>query len=199
MKKRFCVRLCLLLVIPGLLFTVSCAKKEVRTPETTITETDEAARIAAQKAEEERRRAEASRLEEERLRDEAEKQWQQQAAERKKAAARQRFEFEDIHFSFDRSDLSETAQRLLREKAAWLWDNPSSRIVIEGHCDERGTTEYNLALGERRAVSAKRFLMDLGISSSRMTSVSYGEEKPLDSGHNEAAWAKNRRAHFVLR
>ena len=71
--------------------------------------------------------------------------------------------------------------------------------MIEGHCDERGTAEYNIALGERRARSAMDFLVDLGISASRLSTVSYGEERPLDPRHNEAAWAKNRRAHFVIR
>jgi len=69
---------------------------------------------------------------------------------------------------------------------------------VEGHCDERGTNEYNLALGERRANAAKRYLLSLGISSDRISSISYGEEKPLDPGHNEEAWAKNRRGHFII-
>ena len=80
----------------------------------------------------------------------------------------------------------------------WLNDNPDANIVIEGHCDDRGTNAYNLALGERRAESVKAFLADLGIESARMTTISYGEEKPLDLGQNEEAWAKNRRAEFVL-
>ena len=72
-------------------------------------------------------------------------------------------------------------------------------VSIEGHCDDRGTTEYNIALGERRALSAKKFLVNLGISESRLTTVSFGEERPLDLGNNDAAWAKNRRAHFVVK
>jgi peptidoglycan-associated lipoprotein len=77
-------------------------------------------------------------------------------------------------------------------------NNTFATVTIEGHCDERGTDEYNIALGERRANSAKRYLVNLGVDSSRLETVSYGEEKPVDSGHNEAAWKKNRRAHFVI-
>jgi len=105
---------------------------------------------------------------------------------------------EDIHFEFDKSSLNAEAQGILKSSAAWLKNNPSVIIEIEGHCDERGTIEYNLALGDRRARSAKDFLVNLGISSSRMTTISYGEEMPLDPSHNEGAWAKNRRAHFTI-
>jgi peptidoglycan-associated lipoprotein len=91
------------------------------------------------------------------------------------------------------------AMALLKEKAAWLDQNPKVGIVIEGHCDERGTTEYNLALGERRAMSAQQFLLNLGVSAGRITIISFGEERPLDPGSDETAWAKNRRAHFVIR
>ena len=80
----------------------------------------------------------------------------------------------------------------------WLRPYPSVRILIEGHCDERGTAAYNLALGERRADTAKEFLVNLGIPADRVTTISYGEEKPVDPGQNEEAWAKNRRAHFEL-
>jgi peptidoglycan-associated lipoprotein len=76
--------------------------------------------------------------------------------------------------------------------------NPSVKIQIEGHCDERGTVEYNLALGERRANSAKRYLSSLGLTVNRVSTISYGKEKPLDPGHNEEAWAKNRRDHFIV-
>ena len=76
--------------------------------------------------------------------------------------------------------------------------NTNVSVIIEGHCDERGTNEYNMALGDRRASSAKSFLVDLGVESRRLTTISYGEEKPIDPAHNEAAWAKNRRAHFVI-
>ena len=109
---------------------------------------------------------------------------------------RERFINEDIFFDFDSSTLGPKAQAILKAKAEWMARNPHLNIVIEGHCDNRGTTEYNLALGERRAESVKRYLQDLGISESRIRTISYGEERPLARGDNEEAWAKNRRAHF---
>ena len=105
---------------------------------------------------------------------------------------------EDIYFAFDRSSLSPMAQENLRRKAEWLRANPDATVTIEGHCDERGTNEYNLALGDRRAESAKSVLVDLGISSKRLATISYGEERPVDPRSTEEAWAKNRRAHFVV-
>lgn len=105
---------------------------------------------------------------------------------------------EDIYFEFDKSTLTAASQENLTRKAEWLRENPDVTVTIEGHCDERGTPEYNLALGDRRAESAKSFLRDLGISPSRLTTISYGEEKPVDPRHNEEAWAKNRRDHFVV-
>lgn len=105
---------------------------------------------------------------------------------------------EDIYFDFDKSTLTPAAQDNLLRKAEWLRENPSATVTIEGHCDERGTNEYNLALGDRRAESAKAFLIDLGIDRSRLATISYGEERPVDPRHNEEAWAKNRRDHFVV-
>jgi peptidoglycan-associated lipoprotein len=108
------------------------------------------------------------------------------------------FESESIYFDFDKSDLTTAAQALLKKKADWLRQNPAYSLRIEGNCDERGTNEYNLALGERRAASAKKFLAALGIAENRISIISYGEERPVDPGHNEAAWAKNRRDDFRL-
>jgi peptidoglycan-associated lipoprotein len=105
---------------------------------------------------------------------------------------------EDIHFEFDQSSLTSEAQEVLKRDADWLRSNSSVAVEIEGHCDERGTIEYNLALGDRRARSAKDFLVNLGVSSTRMRTISYGKEMPLDPGHNEGAWAKNRRDHFTI-
>ncbi len=109
---------------------------------------------------------------------------------------RQRFINADIFFEFDSSTISTEAEAILRAKAEWMQRNPSLAIVIEGHCDNRGTTEYNLALGERRAEGVKRFLIDLGVSETRIRTISFGEERPLDRGDGEEAWSKNRRAHF---
>ncbi len=105
---------------------------------------------------------------------------------------------EDIHFNYDSAALSDEAQEILKRKAAWLRENSEKYVTIEGHCDERGTNEYNLALGDRRAQSAKAFLTDIGISKDRLSTISYGEERPLDSAGNESAWSKNRRAHFLV-
>ena len=105
---------------------------------------------------------------------------------------------EYVHYAFDRSDLDESAQEVLRRKADFLRDNPDTYITIEGHADERGTNEYNLALGDRRAESAKSFVVDLGIEAYRISTVSYGEERPLCYISNEECWAKNRRAAFVI-
>ena len=105
---------------------------------------------------------------------------------------------EDVHFDFDKSDLRPDAREILNKNAEWIRNNPGVKIQIEGHCDERGTEEYNLALGERRANSVKNYLVSLGIEADRLYTISYGEELPLDPGHNEEAWAKNRRAHFLV-
>ncbi len=111
---------------------------------------------------------------------------------------RMAFENEDVLFAYDSSAISPQAQDILRKKANFLRSNANVKVTIEGHTDERGTNEYNLALGEARAKSAKAFLVDLGIPAARMATISYGEERPLAKGHTEADFAQNRRAHFVI-
>ncbi len=106
--------------------------------------------------------------------------------------------FSDIFFAFDQYDLNTEARNMLEKLASWLSANNGWEATIEGHCDDRGTTEYNLALGERRAQAAKIYLTNLGIEESRISTISYGEEMPLDPANNETAWAKNRRDHFVI-
>ncbi|MCL4141797.1 UNVERIFIED_CONTAM: hypothetical protein GTU68_002076 [Idotea baltica] len=108
-------------------------------------------------------------------------------------------ELKDINFDFDSSELSSITQSELRENSQWLIDNPDENVVIEGHCDERGTAEYNMALGLRRTQSVFEFLRSLGVDETQMSKVSYGEELPLDPSSGESAWAKNRRAHFSLK
>ncbi|NNG47724.1 MAG: peptidoglycan-associated lipoprotein Pal [Deltaproteobacteria bacterium] len=108
-------------------------------------------------------------------------------------------DFPDIHFDYDKSFIREEDKSILRDVADYLKANPAAAILIEGHCDERGTAEYNIALGERRADSTKSYLVSLGVKPGALSTVSFGEEKPLDPGPSEAAWAKNRRAHFVRR
>ena len=103
-----------------------------------------------------------------------------------------------VYFELDSADLSPTAQKALDANAALLKKYPTWAVTVEGHCDERGTAEYNLALGERRAIAARAYLVSLGISADRLRTVSYGKEFPFDPGHDESAWSKNRRAHFVI-
>jgi len=119
-------------------------------------------------------------------------------AEAGAAATAAAFELANIHFDFDKSTLRPEDRKILKGHAEWLMKNKDVNIIVEGHCDERGTTEYNLALGERRATETKKYLVELGVAADRIKTISYGEERPLDPGHNEAAWAKNRRAQFVL-
>lgn len=106
--------------------------------------------------------------------------------------------FQNIHFEFDRYEIRSSDEYVLQAVAEWLEENERINVLIEGHCDERGTNEYNMALGEQRALAARRYLVGLGISSDRMTTISYGEERPLDPRSTEEAWSKNRRAHFSV-
>lgn len=106
--------------------------------------------------------------------------------------------FQNIHFDFDKYDIRPDAVPILNAIGKYLLENPSVEVLIEGHCDERGTREYNLVLGEQRALSTRRFLVSLGVSPKRLHTVSYGEDRPLDPRSNEEAWAKNRRAEFKI-
>jgi peptidoglycan-associated lipoprotein len=170
MQKKRRIYWVMLLVIPGLMFSVSCQKKLVdATPEPVVQE-EVAEEVVV---EEEVAVAPVPKIPD---------------------AVMQ----EDIYFEFDKSTLTPAAQDNLMQKAEWLRENPDATVTIGGHCDERGTNEYNLALGDRRAESAKAFLVDLGIDAFRLTTISYGEERPVDPRHNEEAWAKNRRDHFEV-
>jgi peptidoglycan-associated lipoprotein len=170
MTKRFLVGLALFMVTAGLIFTASCAKKQIKSePGVAPAGETEAERTAA----EQEARARQKALEEQRLR-------------------------EDIYFEFDKSRLLPEAKEILKRKAKWLMAHPNVSVIIEGHCDERGTNEYNMALGDRRAQSANSYLVDLGISRQRLTTISYGEERPVNPGHNERAWAENRRDQLII-
>jgi peptidoglycan-associated lipoprotein len=109
-----------------------------------------------------------------------------------------RLVLKNIYFDFDKSTIKGEFQQVLEGIAGWLNQSPEKQLLIEGHCDERGTNEYNLALGERRSLSVRRYLVGLGISPDRLHTISYGEEKPADPGHGEASWSKNRRAEFKV-
>ena len=186
MRKNNWLAIFLVLIVPAMMFAVSCAKEPVQTAPA---ETAQPAETTPEKdmAAEDQDAAEKARLEQERL-----------AAEEAARQAMMAFTEEDINFEFDSSALMPEAQDILIRKADYLRANSNVTITIEGHCDERGTEAYNMALGERRAEAAREFLSNLGISISRLSIISYGEERPLDPGKNEAAWAKNRRAHFVI-
>lgn len=105
----------------------------------------------------------------------------------------------DIFFDFDKSNIRGDARPILNEDLQWLRANQTAQITIEGHCDERGTAEYNLALGERRAKSTRDYLVAAAIAGKRLKVISYGKERPFVLGHDESAWKQNRRAHFVVR
>ncbi len=195
MNRQLGLYLLMAVLVAGLFLTASCAKKTVVSDGTTIEDQTQTAAEAA--AAEAARKAELERIRQQELQEEAARKLAMEQA--RTEAAKTRFLNQNIHFEYDSSQLTDTARELLREKADWLKANPEHSIVIEGHCDERGTTEYNLALGDRRATAAKQYLQDLGIESFRMTTVSYGEERPLDPGQNEMAYSKNRRAQFVLK
>ena len=106
---------------------------------------------------------------------------------------------QEIYFAFDKFNLTQNAKEILDAKIAFMKQNPEFAVTIGGHCDERGTAEYNMALGERRANAAKKYMVDNGIAPNRIGVISYGEEQPANSAHNEAAWAQNRRDTFVFK
>ena len=108
-------------------------------------------------------------------------------------------QFDDVRFDFDKSEVKEDGRKTCQVVADYLKKHPGVKLLIEGHCDERGTAEYNMALGDRRATAVMSYLVSLGVSKAALSTVSFGKEKPLDPGHDEEAWAKNRRAHFVLK
>lgn len=122
----------------------------------------------------------------------------QEAAKSSDAESSLQSALEKVYFNFDSADLSEQARAALTQDAGLLQKQSAAKIRIEGNCDERGSAEYNLALGERRAVSAKKYLVTLGIAEGRLSTISYGKERPAVQGHDEAAWAKNRRDEFVV-
>jgi peptidoglycan-associated lipoprotein len=200
MRKKLWIHIALLVVIPGLLFTVSCAKKQVVSADSTAASAQQqqaavdAGDTAAQQ--EQMMKEEAAVAEAEQAA--TMQAIQEEAQAREAQMQRMAFQSEHIYFAFDSAELTPLAQDVLVRKAEWLRENTMTSVIIEGHCDERGTAEYNLALGERRAIAAMNFLTDLGISSMRLSTISYGEERPVDMGSNEEAWAKNRRGAFVI-
>ena len=187
MLKKSWIAICLLLILPGLLFSTACSKRAMHTEQMA----EETAPATEEKATEQKP---VAAVEEQ---DDAVQAVAEEETQNANMAA-QVFDDEDIYFDFDSSVLKDTAKKSLIRKAEWFRTNPDASIIIEGHCDERGTSAYNIALGDRRAQSAKAFFVDLGIDSNQISTVSYGEERPVDVSKTEEAWAKNRRAHFVV-
>jgi peptidoglycan-associated lipoprotein len=185
MRKYFTLVLVVVMILPAMLFTVSCAKKSIETKPAVSEAPAQPSTVDSD--------AEKARIEAERLREQQERE---QAA--RTTAARNKFVNEDIYFEFDSSAVVPAAQKVLSEKADYMRANPTLRVTVEGHCDERGTDAYNMALGQRRADAARDYLVKLGIDGSRLNTISYGEERPIAQGTTEEAWAKNRRAHFVI-
>ena len=175
-----------------LVLSVSCAKKKV-TMEAEPTQEMTAEQMEAQQAAE----AEAARREAA-MAQKGEAQ-REEAATMAEEARMRAFVEENIHFDFDKYDLKPKAMMILDEKAAYLREHPEVRVLVEGHCDDRGTNEYNLALGDRRANSAKNYLVRSGVAESRITTISYGEEQPLCMEQTESCWWRNRRDQFQIR
>jgi len=188
MKRTMTTAFLMVLVCSFLVFVTACAKKQVQVSQP-VKET------VAPKAEVKPAEKEPPKVE---MKDTDEAKRRELEKAQMLANEMRMFESESIYFDFDKADLKPEAQTVLKKKADWLRRNPGYSLRIEGHCDERGTNEYNLALGERRAASAKKFLAALGIAEDRMSIISYGEERPVDPGQNEEAWAKNRRDEFRL-
>lgn len=209
-KKNPTIFILILILCFGLIIA-GCPKKTVVKEEPSSMRAEElaaaereraAARLEAERKEREAREREQARIKEEEARKAAQKELEKSLIAKKYPGIEgEVFEsslLKDIHFDFDKYDIRPGDTEILRQNEAWLRKYPNLKIQIEGHCDERGTVEYNLALGERRANSVKRYLISLGVRGDRISTISYGKERPSDPGHNEEAWAKNRRGHFVI-
>jgi peptidoglycan-associated lipoprotein len=205
MQKKLFIGIMMMALGVGVLITVSCTKKTVVSDTATSnTETVTPASVPMQTvagnhtevAGSEDSSAKPQAPGEKRVKEE--QRHQAKDTRRNETAGRIIFLNELVLFDFDSSILTTTAQDRLKQKAQWLVDNTDVSVIIQGYCDERGSEAYNLALGENRAQAAKAFLIDLGISASRLSTVSYGEERPFAQGHDEGAWRLNRRAHFVI-
>lgn len=182
------IGIAMLVLCVFLMFATGCSKKVVSKeegPGVGVKKEDKAAELTAEEARQEALRRDAAAA---------------AAAAAAEAAERAaKMQFDDIRFAFDKSAIEPAARGTLAKVGDWMMKNRNYALVIEGHCDERGTVEYNLALGQRRADAAMKYLVDLGVGKADITTVSFGKERPLDPAQNEEAWAKNRRAHFVVK
>jgi peptidoglycan-associated lipoprotein len=186
-RQKIFVTLFLVAIICAFVLPAGCAKKAVMKEEPAV---EKEAAVEKQAPAQASETAPAKAPEEQKV-DEA-------AMAAAALADQEASQFVDINFAFDRFDLRPEAREILDKHAKWLKAHPEFNVRIEGNCDERGTAEYNMALGQRRAASAMKYLVDLGVGKNRLSTVSYGKEHPLDPGHNEDAWAKNRRDHFSV-
>jgi peptidoglycan-associated lipoprotein len=183
MRRNVSLLAVLIMMLSVIFFTASCSDKVVKTQTESMTEpeTQKAPDISAEETEQDEQIMEQLKAE---------------------AAAREEpetvFDNEPVHFAFDSASLSDQARQSLNDMADYLHSNPDKTIIVEGHCDNRGTDAYNIALGERRAESVKVYLSGLGIDTRRLETISYGEERPIAVGNDETSWAENRRAQFVI-
>jgi peptidoglycan-associated lipoprotein len=184
MMKRILMVLTLTIIAASFLFLTGCQKRAVTKP----AEVPEAAKEQPGAVEQKR----PEKITEQKPESVTSRDVDAQAAEGRSGM------FQDIFFEYDRYDVDDRYKSDLQAVAAWMMKNSSATIMIEGHTDERGTNEYNLALGDRRAKAVKDFVVSLGVQSSRIETISYGEEKPVCSDETEDCWAKNRRAHFLV-
>jgi peptidoglycan-associated lipoprotein len=217
-KSLFSIGLVVLTLLVVFSLTTGCAKRATLKEGAAVSQEQQAvsqptavAPAPAKTSDDAAAAARERALQEQALREKAAKEAAERAAAERAAAERAKREAEakapdiknalqipDIHFDFDKYNLKPEAQEVLKKAAPAYIAHTNYDLVVEGHCDERGTAEYNLVLGEKRATEAANFLSYLGVNKSRIKTISYGEEMPLDKGHNEEAWAKNRRAHFVF-
>jgi peptidoglycan-associated lipoprotein len=216
-RNRVGVGLVALVLCLSVAFLTGCAKKATLKEEAVVTQEQKAVAQASATAADDQAAARERAMREQALRDDAARAAAERAAKdaadkaakdaadsaKKEAAAKaaailKELQIADINFDYDKYNLKPLAQTILKNGAPAYLKYRDYKLVIEGHCDERGTAEYNLALGEKRATEAAKYLADLGIEKERIKTISYGKEMPLDKGNDEAAWAKNRRARFVI-
>ncbi len=183
MKRKIWTSFVVIIAVAGLLMTASCAKRELTPDDVKKKTSPDSASYSAEKKVQVK---EDGVQEKDLYGDTMEK-------------AIENFMNEEIYFAYDSSVIQKKYVSVLKKKAQWIRANNSVSITLEGHCDERGTEAYNLALGDRRAENVKRFLTDSGICERRITTISYGEELPVDTRSTESAWVKNRRVHFILK
>jgi len=202
-RKSICIGIMTVIFCISMMLMTGCAKKAVSKDEGLVAGEKKAA-AAQSEADIKKKEAEAAAKEEaaRKLAAEQQKEDVKELALKRDAAAaaaaeKEQTTFEDIYFVFDKSTIEPEAREILKRLASLLGSNKNYSLVVEGHCDERGTVEYNLALGQRRADAAMKYLVDLGLDKESIKTITYGKERPLDPGHDEEAWAKNRRAHFL--